>query len=171
MDLLDRLLGHDEWTTGECLRRCRELSPAQMRRRHDVGWGSVQATLLHMIGNVQVWMELMRDGDSPSARADDPILDVDELERLHRSSYAAFSTFVRAIRDADRLDERWVDTLDDPPREKSYGGAILHVITHDMHHRGEVLHMLGRLGLANLPEGDLLGWEETVSVSQEVATR
>jgi hypothetical protein len=29
-----------------------------------------------------------------------------------------------------------------------------------MHHRGEVLHMLARLGLTELPEGDLLGWEE-----------
>ena len=171
MDLLERLLGHDAWTTGECLRRCREFSPEQMRRRHDVGWGSVQATLLHMIGNVQVWTELMRDGDSPTARADDPILDVDGLERMHRTSYAEFSAFAREIRDVDRWDERWVDTLDDPPREKSYGGAILRVITHDMHHRSEVLHMLGRLGLSNLPEGDLLGWEETGSASQEVATR
>ena len=171
MDLLDRLLGHDEWTTGECLRRCRELSPEQMRRRHDVGWGSVQATLMHMISNVRVWTELMRDGDSPTARADDPILDVEGLERLHRSSYAAFASFAREIRDADRWDDRWVDTLDDPPREKSYGGAILHVVTHDMHHRGELLHMLARLGLDHLPEGDLLGWEETHAAPQEVATR
>ena len=171
MDLLDRLLGHDEWTTGECLRRCRECSPEQMRRRHDIGWGSVQATLMHMIGNVQIWTELMRDGDSPTARADDPILDVDGLERFHRSSYAEFAAFARETRDADRWDAMWVDTLDDPPREKSYGGAVLHVITHDMHHRGEVLHMLSRLGLTNLPEGDLLGWEETVSTVQEVTTR
>jgi uncharacterized damage-inducible protein DinB len=28
-----------------------------------------------------------------------------------------------------------------------------------MHHRGEVLHMLSRLGLTDLPEGDLLSWE------------
>ena len=26
-------------------------------------------------------------------------------------------------------------------------------------HRAELLHMLGRLGVKNLPEGDLLGWE------------
>ena len=171
MDLLDRLLGHDEWTTGECLRRCRELSPEQMRRRHDMGWGSVQATLLHMISNVQVWTELMRDGDSPTARTDDPILDIDGLERLHRSSYEAFAAFARRVRDEGRWDETWVDVLDDPPREKSYGGAVLHVITHDMHHRSEVLHMLQRLGLADLPEGDLLGWEATVSAEHEVATR
>ena len=171
MDLLDRLLGHDEWTTGKCLRRCGELTPEQMRRRHDLGWGSVQATLMHMIGNVRVWTELMRDGDSPTARTDDPILDVDGLERLHRASYAEFSAFARSIRDAGRMDERWVDTLDDPPREKSFGGAILHVVTHDMHHRSEVLHMLGRLGLSNLPEGDLPGWEQTVSTGQEVPTR
>jgi uncharacterized damage-inducible protein DinB len=66
---------------------------------------------------------------------------------------------MRKIRDENRWDERWVDTLEDPPQEKTYGGAILHVITHNTHHRGELLHMLARLGLEDLPEGDLMGWE------------
>ncbi|RIK30032.1 MAG: damage-inducible protein DinB, partial [Chloroflexi bacterium] len=33
------------------------------------------------------------------------------------------------------------------------------VLTHDMHHRAHLLLMLAHLGLSNLPEGDLLGWE------------
>ena len=28
-----------------------------------------------------------------------------------------------------------------------------------MTHRGEVQHILKRLGVADIPEGDLLGWE------------
>lgn len=49
--------------------------------------------------------------------------------------------------------------MDAPPAPKSIGGTIAHVITHDMHHRSEILNMLGQLGVANLPEGDVLGWE------------
>jgi uncharacterized damage-inducible protein DinB len=56
--------------------------------------------------------------------------------------------------------ERWRDVLDDPPAEKTYGGAIAHVITHSMHHRAPLLYMLRQLGLVNLPEGDVLSWEQ-----------
>ena len=53
-----------------------------------------------------------------------------------------------------------MDTLDSPPAEKTYGGAIAHVITHSMHHRAQLLYMLRRLGLEGLPEGDVLSWEQ-----------
>ena len=65
----------------------------------------------------------------------------------------------RRLADEHRLEDHWVDVLDNPPTEKTYGGAIAHVITHDMHHRAQVLYMLDKLGLNDLPEGDLLGWE------------
>ena len=40
--------------------------------------------------------------------------------------------------------------------EKTYGGAIAHVITHSMHHRAHLLYMLRQPGLTALPEGDVL---------------
>ena len=171
MDLLDRLLGHDEWTTGELLRRCGELTDFQMRERFDIGHETVQATLVHMIDNVRNWTELMR-----TSQAEDRIdgwaeMGGPSLIAEHERSYAEFAQLAREIRDADRWDDTWVDTLDDPPQSKSYGGAILHVITHNMHHRGEVLHMLSRLGLTDLPEGDLLSWEAGYIAEKGVMTQ
>jgi len=159
MDWLDRLLGHDEWTTGLLLQRCRELTPDQLTHSFDIGHGGVLVTLEHMIGNVEAWTDLMAgtigaDQDTPSEHS------IETLIRRHKASYARFATLARQIRDAGKVNDRWMDVLDQPPTEKTYGGAILHVITHNMHHRGEVLHMLARLGLRNLPEGDLLGWEQ-----------
>jgi hypothetical protein len=29
-----------------------------------------------------------------------------------------------------------------------------------MHHRAEILHIMHRLGMNNLPEGDLMGWDQ-----------
>ena len=37
-----------------------------------------------------------------------------------------------------------------------------------MHHRGEVLHMLKRLDLTGLPEGDLLSWEALATAEKGV---
>jgi uncharacterized damage-inducible protein DinB len=170
MDLIDRLLGHDEWTTGELLRRCGELTEAELFQRFDIGHETVHATLVHMIDNVGNWTELMRTGQAEDRIDGWAEMGVPSLIAEHQRSYGEFARLAREIRDANRWDDLWIDTLDDPPQSKSYGGAILHVITHNMHHRGEVLHMLSRLGLADLPEGDLLGWEAGRNAEKGVMT-
>jgi uncharacterized damage-inducible protein DinB len=159
VDFLDRLLGHDEWTTAECLRRCRELTPEQLLQEFDIGWRTLHATLVHMISNVGTWTELMTTGvvtGGPDGWEEGGIASLDEQ---HRATYAAFAHLARSIRDDGRENDTWVDILDCPPQTKTYGGGIMHVITHNMHHRSEVLHITSRLGLTDLPEGDLLSWE------------
>ena len=41
----------------------------------------------------------------------------------------------------------------------TFGGAIGHVLTHNMHHRAQAMLMLEQLGLREHIEGDLLSWE------------
>ena len=65
----------------------------------------------------------------------------------------------RDVGDRNAWDDKWLDHLDMPPREKSYGTAIAHVITHSMHHRAQVLYLLRLSGIAALPEGDVFSWE------------
>jgi uncharacterized damage-inducible protein DinB len=79
------------------------------------------------------------------------------IARLDRAA-ADLAALARSVARRGAWDERWVDKLDDPPAEKSYGGGIAHVITHSMHHRAQVLYMLRRLGVRGLPEGDVLSW-------------
>jgi uncharacterized damage-inducible protein DinB len=160
VDLLDRLLGHDAWTTRQVLLRCREVE-SELHRPFDLGHGSVYETLVHMIDNVQTWTNLMRGMLTDSEESTWNGLTVDELIARHDAAYADFAALASMVRDAGRWDERWLDVLDDPPAEKSYGGAIAHVITHNMMHRGELLHMLSRLGVQDLLEGDVLSWEDT----------
>lgn len=159
MDILDRLLGHDAWTTRQILVRCRELDAAQLHQPFDVGHGTVYETLLHMIGNVRTWTDLMNGEGQSSTRAALAGLSIDDLITRHDAAMNDFAALADRIRIADRFDDTWLDTLDEPPTRKTYGGAIAHVITHNMHHRGELLHMLQRLGLPHLLEGDALSWE------------
>ena len=160
MDILDRLLGHDQWTKRLLLGRCLELSDAQLDQWFDTGVGSVRATLQHTIGNVEVWTDLMRGRvDRAVLHSEGQPPSVSELLERHDRASVAFAMLARQLRDEGRLDDLWVDQLDDPPKEKTYGGAIGHVLTHSHFHRAELLHMLQRLGLADLPEGDLLSWE------------
>lgn len=159
MDLLDRLLGHDAWTTRQLLQRCQGLSDSQLNRSVDAGHETVYATLVHMIGNVRVWTDLMLGRPVMRDAATWRGLSVADLTARHDAAAADFAALARRLQDEDRLDELWTDTLDDPPTVKTYGGAIAHVITHNMHHRSELLHILHRLGVPDLPEGDVLSWE------------
>jgi uncharacterized damage-inducible protein DinB len=159
MDILDRLLGHDAWTNRHLLARCRELSEAQFDQPFDLGHGSLRATFEHMIDNIEVWTALMRQWplaqDSPQRAPS-----LDQLVARLAKATVDFAALAHQIAAEQRLDDVWTDVLDNPPRQKSYGGAIAHVLTHNMAHRSEILHLLARLGLPDLIEGDLLSWEQ-----------
>lgn len=163
MDLLDRLLEHDRWTTRELLLRCRGLTDQQMDQDFDIGLRSLRVTFHHIIRNMEVWSGLMIGRLSPANRSELPT-DQSIAGLLARLESAAsdLALLARSVAARSSWDDRWIDTLDDPPTEKSFGGAIAHVLTHSMHHRSQVSHMLRRLGVEDVPEGDVLSWERIV---------
>jgi uncharacterized damage-inducible protein DinB len=162
MNMLDRFLGHDLATTRELLTLCLSLTDEQMDCVFDAGWGSLRKTFDHMIRNIEVWTDLMMERPVHPASGQVSVREL--LERLE-FSYGEFAEFAMKIKREGRLDELWTDILDQPPVQKSYGGAIGHIITHNMHHRAEVLHMMHRLGMKNLPEGDLMGWDQSTRLA------
>jgi uncharacterized damage-inducible protein DinB len=91
----------------------------------------------------------------------------DELIAAWQTVYDDFATLARGVAAEGRWDATYVDTLDDPPRPKTFGGTIAHVITHNMQHRAEAIHILTRLGLENMLEGDVLSWEQHSQSTRE----
>src|SRR5262245_20059147 len=113
-----------------------------------------------MISNVRVWTDLMSGTVIDRGAWESREFSLGELAHQHEIASNDFARLAGRIRDAGRWDDMWLDVLDDPPASKTYGGAIAHVLTHNMHHRSELLHILARLGLKELPEGDVLSWEQ-----------
>lgn len=157
LDLLDRLLEHDRWTTRRVLDLAATLTEAQLDQEFDLGHRTLRHTLRHLVGNIEIWTDLMMgrpiqpDPDAPPT--------LSELRRRWAHALDEFARLARSLRDAGRLNETYLDVLDQPPQPKSFGGTLLHVLTHDHLHRAEVLHMLDRLGVPGLIEGDVLSWE------------
>jgi len=148
MDLLDRLLEHDRWATVQLLELSRGLTDAQLDQELDIGHRTVRATFEHMIFNVAFWTGLMAGQPVDRPQADRSLA---ALIDRHERSYAAFATLARRVRDEQRLDDTFVDHFDS---HMTFGGAILHVALHNAEHRVEALHILGRLGVPDLPEVD-----------------
>lgn len=158
MNLIERMLKHDAWTTARLLDCSNELSDEHLDQRFDLGHGSVRATTIHIIGNVYTWCDLMNAAKVPS-----PDLAVNcsvkSLREHHDIASHRLYKLGRDVVDQGHLDDTFIDTLENPPRHKSFGAGLLHLATHSMHHRAQLLFMLKRIGVQNLPEGDALSWE------------
>ena len=159
MDLLDRFLGHDAWTTRQLLLRCRDLTDEQLDRAFPIGPGSLRATFDHIVYNTEVWTDLMTGLPIPP-HPGSAATSIARLIERHDASAARFATVARALQREGKLDELFADTEEDGTIVmKTFGGGIAHVITHSMHHRAQVLNMMRHLGMTDLIEGDVLTWE------------
>ena len=159
MDLLDRLLAHDAWTTRELLRRCAGLTDEQLDADFDIGHRTLRRTLQHLVFNLDVWSGLIAGRIRSRDDVRRPPSTIEMLiERLDRAA-SVLATTARDVADRGGWDDAWLDVLDTPPVTKIYGSAIAHVITHGAHHRAQALWMLKQSGLRDLPAGDVFSWE------------
>lgn len=159
MNLLDRFLGHDAWTTRQLLAICAELPDEVLDREYDIGHRTLRKTLHHIIDNMEIWSSLMANENVDRTNGDQTIAGM--VRRVSVAETRLKSIAQRTER-LNAWDDLWTDTLDDPPRKKSFGTAIAHIITHSMHHRAQVLYMLRLSGVTSLPEGDVFSWEAAI---------
>jgi hypothetical protein len=160
MTLLDRLLGHDAWTTRQMLLLCRDLSNAQLDATFDMSHGTVRKTFLHILRNMEAWTDVMsgrpirpKQDDEPDQRSVPGMIKRPRRggprlraggeggrgpERLGRDLDRPDRPR-RAREDLRRDDRPPADALDAPPRQ--------------------LIFMLRKLGVPEIPEGDLLLWE------------
>ena len=153
MDLLDRLLEHDQWATAQLLDLSRNLTDAQLDQEFDIGHRTLRDTFEHVIFNIAFWTALMTEQPVDEQRDD---RSVTALIDRHERSYAAFASLARQFRDEQRLEDTYIDHYD---ARKSFGGTILHVVLHNAEHRTEALHILERLKVPDLPEVDHGLWD------------
>src|SRR5882724_4263395 len=100
MDLLDRLLGHDAWTTRQLLDICATLTDEQLDREFDIGHRTLRSTLDHVIHNMEVWSALMAQ-QKVERHSDRSIPGL--LRRLHAAS-AQLTLIGRTIADRNGWD-------------------------------------------------------------------
>ena len=159
MDLLDLMLDHDQWATATLLDVSRDLTDAQLDTEFDIGHRTLRETFGHMIFNVPFWTAFLAGqppdgGHSADAQPEDR--SVAAMIDQHQRSYAAFAAAARQLRDEGHLGDTYQDHYS---VRKSFGGTVLMVVEHNEGHRFDVLHILTRLGVPNLPEVDLGVWE------------
>lgn len=162
--LMKRALQHDAWATRTLLQIADRLSHEQFHRDMDIGHRTIGQTFSHIVRNMECWTDLMLGVDVRPRPTDEPTVET-LLSRMD-AILPQLLTLAETITHQSRMNECFVDQLDSPPRFKSYGATFLHLVTHGAHHRAQLLYMMRRIGIQELPECDSLAWERMMMASQ-----
>jgi AraC-like DNA-binding protein len=167
MDLIDRMLEHDLWLSRRILDRAASLSDEQLdakvRDREALAFESDEPTIRSMLDRLvftrEVWTAGIAGRPDPLPGRD---TSVEGLKRRLEESAVEFTDVVRGIRDRGEWDTAFVNALRDPPQSFTFGGMVLHVLTFQACRRGELIQVLGELGIDDLGYGDPIEWERAV---------
>jgi uncharacterized damage-inducible protein DinB len=154
MDLLDCMLGHDQWATTQLVEASRDLTDALLDQPFDIGHVTLRATLDHMFSAIGFWTGWMIEQPVTAEREGHP--SVPELIDRYERDSATFATVARRVRDEQRLGDTFTDH---EGRRKSFGATIVHVMYHNAQHRSDARHILERLDVPDLWDYDPQEWE------------
>lgn len=167
MDILDRLLSHNEWATRVLIERCGQLSSEDYHREMEIGLGTLHKTCAHIVGVMFVWGNMVATNSPGELRDLSQVCKgPNELLQELASAHSCLVNAGNGLRESDHLDE--VFEMVHPRTNMRYrftrGSMMTHVLTHGMHHRAQILQMLRQLGEKELPDVDVLEWEIVESV-------
>lgn len=159
---LNILAGHNLWATRILIEDAAKLTADQFHRRFDIGPGSIHDTLRHIIAAMRRWADriggrTLRD----SLDRDDQRFTAAELLDL----LTAADTDLRRVAAELTAADRWAAPMDfvmpdGPTYSFTRAAAFLHVLTHGVHHRAQILNMRRQLGLPALGlDLDVVEWE------------
>lgn len=124
-------------------------------REMNVGWGSVRGILVHCLEAEAYWIQCgVRKGKRPIYPFGD-YPDIAAVRRLAAEERERTERFLAGVTQAE-LAREYSNTYSDGTVVRfTLAKALLHIITHDTHHRAQVLTLGRQLGYVP-PEIDLM---------------
>lgn len=155
MDLVERLIDHDAWTTRQMLLSVRGANESDVDRPLQPHGKSVRELLERAVWQKEMWVAAM-DGVPLQKQTDRSI---DGLLKRMDAAFPRFGEIARRVRDSGQWDAMFVDGVCEPAETFSYGGAFAHVITHAAYRRQVLLDALDQIGIRDIPYADPIKWE------------
>ena len=146
METLRVLVSYGRWANGVVFGLCRDVDPAVLAEPAAGTIGTIQQTLEHLVCTEDDCF-LMLEGRAPLQTVDEMLAHVAayrdrDLAWLAERADLAGAGFERALAAADAA------FLDGELRPAmSRRASMLHALTHSMHHRAQVLSVLGARGV------------------------
>ena len=150
-DYVRAMAGYNRWQNDNLYGAADKLTDAQRKEARGAFFGSIHATLNHLLWGDQIWMSRFAGTPKPKAAGiPDSVSMFERWDDLERERQA----FDRAMIEwADKLDSRWLDGdltwfSGATGREltKPKWLLVTHLFNHQTHHRGQVHCMLTQCG-------------------------
>lgn len=158
MDLIQRMVEHHIWLTGELIECAAQLTEEQLDERivvnveDDPDPSTLRRIISRLVGQMAMWNATIANEQY------DWSLEQDEsLTSARRRLAEAAPVFLGHVRDAiekGQLDDVFVDASCDPPWTCTYGAMIAHVLTFAAHRRTLAVLALDKHGVSRLGWGD-----------------
>ncbi len=143
MDLLIEFLRHNALMNRRLIWTCRGPSPEQLGTSVAGTYGSIGATLVHIVNAQASYAARLLDGKPPEPLSQDPFPGFETLEERLASSDLQLE--VAAARDQDR-EIQWTDR-EGNQLQMPVSLFLLQAINHGTDHRSQVATMLTQLGI------------------------
>jgi AraC-like DNA-binding protein len=160
MDLLTRMVEHHVWLTGEMVRLAERLTDEQLDQSIELDVDddrqTIRSLLSRLVGQMGMWNAALATRDY-----DWSVEEHESLSSLRERLAAEGPTYLSHVHDvvaAGRLDDTFVDALNEQPEVFTYGGMIAHVLTFAAHRRTLVALAFARHGVEDLGWGDPMLW-------------
>ena len=160
-DLLEKMVEHHVWLTGELIRVAGRLDDAELDAPVTVeddsdASQSIRSILSRLVGQMGMWNAAMATRDYDwSVEEHESLTSMRRRLGIEGPRYLAH---VREVCDQGRLDDTFVDALCEQASVFTYGGMIAHVVTFAAYRRTVVVLALARLGHDELGWGDPMRW-------------
>jgi uncharacterized damage-inducible protein DinB len=157
--LIQFQLDHNTWATHRLIDACSNLTSEQFERNMDIGPGSLQATLAHIIETMFFFADCFAARQYID-RADFAVKSRTTAglrELLDRSSRELAADMTKALAGGVPDVLTWASS----ERGKMSGpAAVAQVFDHGSYHRAQCMNMLKRHGVSPLPGVDPMSFEE-----------
>ena len=159
-DLVEKMVEHHVWLTGEMVRVAARLTPEQLDEtvlvEVDDDEQTLRSLLSRLVGQMGMWNAAMatRDYDWSVEEHES----VSSMRRRLEVEGPRYLAHVREVCGQGRLEDTFVDAICDEAAVFTYGGMIAHVLTFAAYRRTLVVMALARHGIDELGWGDPMRW-------------
>jgi len=153
-DIVLALLQYEHRCTEKISAKIALLSPENLTRRFPIGHGTLHASLYHLVAVAEKWTDRSRPDPTDVIGKTYPgpgKITVAELRRRYRTAADQMLKNLAALNATNPKlrDDLWLIKRN----------HLVHITTHGMHHRAQMINMLKQIGVRNLIEGgDFGGW-------------
>lgn len=139
------LYDYNSWANHRSLEACAPLTIEQFTRDLGSSFGSVRATLSHIMAAEWVWLERFQ-GRSPSAMPKDEYADLAAIRNRWMEIQNSLISFVHGVTQTDLERVMEYKTINFGVYKNPLWQSLQHLANHGTYHRGQVATLLRQLG-------------------------